>query len=195
MKLDACSEAGWSRFHPPPEFRHFYPTCSERAPDWMPFVIFEEWLRGERGRRAIVVVSIAHPVRVELELAVVEVEVRRVLELAISIRKLPSPIHGHCSLILRWGLEAVFYLAVTPRHSSGYLHQAKASSSSSMQRTCANRDLHNSGCILWRESSATAIRELPYMSLVSAHILSENADKKKTGYPDLTLMSQSVDNP
>lgn len=46
----------------------------------------EKIIRNGTGGRAIVVVGIVEPVGVELELAVVEVEDRRVLELAISIR-------------------------------------------------------------------------------------------------------------
>jgi hypothetical protein len=35
---------GWMKSisPPPPEFRHFFPTCSERAPNWMPFAIIKE---------------------------------------------------------------------------------------------------------------------------------------------------------
>ena len=47
---------------------------------------FEKKLREKNGRRAIVVVGIVNEVRVELELAIVEVEVRRVVELTISVR-------------------------------------------------------------------------------------------------------------
>lgn len=46
----------------------------------------EERLREEAGGGAEVLVSVVEPVRVELELAVVEVEVRRVLELTIGFR-------------------------------------------------------------------------------------------------------------
>jgi len=45
-----------------------------------------ERLREKPGRRAIVVVRIVEPVRVELDLAIVELEVGRVREIAISIR-------------------------------------------------------------------------------------------------------------
>jgi len=46
----------------------------------------KERLREEGRRRTIVVVGIVNPVRVELELAIVEVEVRRLVEVAIDIR-------------------------------------------------------------------------------------------------------------
>ena len=46
----------------------------------------EERLREKRGRRAIVVVGIVDIVRVELDLVVVEVEVRSVIEANIGIR-------------------------------------------------------------------------------------------------------------
>jgi len=45
-----------------------------------------ERLREKARRRAIVVVGIVEPVRVELDLALVEVEVGRAGEIAISIR-------------------------------------------------------------------------------------------------------------
>ncbi len=51
----------------------------------MPFVIGEERLRGEERRGAIVVVGIVDILRVELDLAVVEVEVRSVVKLARAI--------------------------------------------------------------------------------------------------------------
>lgn len=50
-------------------------------------ILCKERLRDKAGRRAIVVVGIVDPVRVELEVVVV-VEVRRVAEIAISVRKL-----------------------------------------------------------------------------------------------------------
>ena len=56
--------------------------------------LVEERLREKAGRGAIVVVSVAHPVGVEPHLAVVEVEDRRVVELAIDARILPSSIRG-----------------------------------------------------------------------------------------------------
>jgi len=49
------------------------------------FYIWER-LRKESGRRAIVLVGIVDPVRVELDLAIVEDEVRRVREVAIPVR-------------------------------------------------------------------------------------------------------------
>ena len=52
----------------------------------MPFAFGEERLRREARGRAIVVVDIADIVRVELDLAVVEVEVRSVREVAITVR-------------------------------------------------------------------------------------------------------------
>ena len=51
----------------------------------MPFVKLER-LRNERRRGTVVVVRIVEPVRVELDLAVVEVEVRGVIEANIGIR-------------------------------------------------------------------------------------------------------------
>ena len=59
----------------------------------MPFAFGEERLREKRGRRAIVVVGIVDIVRVELDLVVVEVEVRSVVPLAISIVILPLSTH------------------------------------------------------------------------------------------------------
>ncbi len=54
----------------------------------------EERLRKERRSGAVVVVRIVDPVRVELELAVVEVEDRRVRKLALVTRRLPSLARG-----------------------------------------------------------------------------------------------------
>ena len=54
----------------------------------MPFAV-EERLREEAGRRPIVVVEVRDIVRVELDLAVVEVEVRRVVERTIGVQILP----------------------------------------------------------------------------------------------------------
>lgn len=54
----------------------------------MPFQ--EERLRDEARGRAVVVVGIDDVVRVELELAVVEVEDRRVRELAIGLKVIVS---------------------------------------------------------------------------------------------------------
>ncbi|MGD0328490.1 MAG: hypothetical protein ABSB00_02120 [Minisyncoccia bacterium] len=54
----------------------------------------EKRLRKERRCRTIVVVRIVDPVRVELEPAVVEVEDRRVRELGLVARRLPSPVRG-----------------------------------------------------------------------------------------------------
>ena len=51
----------------------------------MPFAFGEERLRDEERRRAIVVIGIGHMLRVELELVVVEVEVRSVVEDVIAI--------------------------------------------------------------------------------------------------------------
>lgn len=52
----------------------------------MPLVFLEERLRKEQRDRTIVVVRVVHPVRVELDLAIVEVQVRGVVEPAIGIR-------------------------------------------------------------------------------------------------------------
>jgi len=52
----------------------------------------EERLRKEPGGRAIVVVDIAHVVRVELDLVVVELEVRRLGEVTVGIWFLPLSI-------------------------------------------------------------------------------------------------------
>lgn len=52
----------------------------------MPLVFLEERLRKNGRGRTIVVVRVAHPVRVELDLAIVEVEVRGVVEPVIVVR-------------------------------------------------------------------------------------------------------------
>lgn len=46
----------------------------------------EERLREKAGDGAIVLVGVAHPVSVELDIVVVEVEIRRMVEPAIGIR-------------------------------------------------------------------------------------------------------------
>ena len=58
-------------------------------------ILNEERLRKEPRRGTIVVVRVTHVVRVELDLAVVEVEVRRVVEPAISVWILLLPIYSH----------------------------------------------------------------------------------------------------
>ena len=55
----------------------------------------EKRLREERGGGTIVVVGIVEPVRVELHLAVVEVEDRRLVELAVRIRIIALARLGH----------------------------------------------------------------------------------------------------
>ena len=55
----------------------------------------KERLRDEPRRGAIVVVGIAHPVRVELDLAIVEVDDRRLVELAVRIRIIAPVRPGH----------------------------------------------------------------------------------------------------
>ena len=47
---------------------------------------FEERLRRPPGRGAIVLVNIAHPVRIEPDPAIIGVEVRSVVEPAIAVR-------------------------------------------------------------------------------------------------------------
>lgn len=49
----------------------------------------EEWFRQERRDRTIVVVGIVDIVGVELNLAIVELEVRRLAEIAIGVRIMP----------------------------------------------------------------------------------------------------------
>ena len=53
-----------------------------------------ERLRNETRRRTVVVVGIVNVVRVELDLAVVEVEVRSVIKANIGVRNLPLSIRG-----------------------------------------------------------------------------------------------------
>ena len=61
----------------------------------MPFAFDEERLRDEGGRRAIVLVSIVDIVRVELDLAIVEVEVRSMAEGRVpTIGNMPLSIHS-----------------------------------------------------------------------------------------------------
>ena len=48
----------------------------------------KEWLRTEGRHRPKLLVGIADMVGVELDLAIVEVQVRRLVEVAIGIRKL-----------------------------------------------------------------------------------------------------------
>lgn len=54
------------------------------------FCSFLERLRKKTRHRAIVVVRIVNPVRVELDLAVVEVEAGSVREIAVSVRIIAS---------------------------------------------------------------------------------------------------------
>ncbi len=60
----------------------------QKVSEWIPFVM-KGRLRNETGRGTVVRIGIVEPVRVELDLAVVEVEVRSVIEANIGIRNLP----------------------------------------------------------------------------------------------------------
>ena len=77
MRSEGCLAAGYDQ-----------PKLLKRKgyPKWISLKLRKERLREEAGRRAIVLVSIVDPVRVELDLAVVEVEVRSVREVAILVR-------------------------------------------------------------------------------------------------------------
>ena len=76
----------------------------------------KERLRDEARSRTIVVVRIANMVRVELDLAVIEVEVRRVVEADIRVRLLPLSVRdteARTSFLLatRYALAPEFYFA------------------------------------------------------------------------------------
>ena len=93
MRLAVCLEVGFVQLPHPDNAK----GCPQRIP-----LAFEKRLRNGTGGRAIVVVGIVEPVGVELELAVVEVEDRRVLELAISIRIIvfTHPCHRSLKVVL-----------------------------------------------------------------------------------------------
>ncbi len=76
-KSVGCSAAGYEQL-----------KTYSLSPRYIAGAFGEERLREERGRRAVVVISIVDPVRVELELVVVEVEVGSVREIAISVRRI-----------------------------------------------------------------------------------------------------------
>lgn len=91
-----------------------------------PFLSNEKKLREERRHRAIVVVGIVDEVRVELDLVIVEVEDRRVVEPTIGIRIIITFVHPYSPsieiypplIIGLYSLYFVFYLAVTSKASA-----------------------------------------------------------------------------
>lgn len=76
------------------------------------FSVLIERLRKEGRHRAIVVVGIVEPVGVELDLAVVEVEDRRVREVAIGIRNIASAHPGHQTLSFTSCWKQTYMLSV-----------------------------------------------------------------------------------
>ena len=79
---------------------NFY-SLTQRVSSRIPFAC-KERLREERRHRPIVVVGIARPVGVELELAVVPVEDRGLVELAIGVRIIvfARPYHQSLKIVL-----------------------------------------------------------------------------------------------
>ena len=131
----------------------------------------EERLREEAGRRTVVVVGIVDPVRVEFELAVVEVEVQRVVELIIGVR-----INCFCSsmspdleiyYLLRdlYSLNLVFYpVASVFCRTHTKQKQAVSPQHNALIKTLIFMTLV---VLVERESLATAIREPLFISLDS----------------------------
>ena len=93
MRLAVCLEVGFVQLPHPDNAK----GCPQRIP-----LAFEKRLRNGTGGRAIVVVGIVEPVRVELDPVVVEVEVRGVVEAIIGIRifVLTRPWHQSLKVIL-----------------------------------------------------------------------------------------------
>ena len=75
-------------------------------------------LRNEARRRPVVVVGVADPVRVELDIAVVEVEVRRVVEANIRLRifAFARPRHRSSKAILAGNEALISLLNFIQRH-------------------------------------------------------------------------------
>ena len=56
--------------------------------------------RQHEGRRPVVVIAVVDVVRVELEPAIVDVQVRRVVEVAVRVRSLVASVHqDHCNFL------------------------------------------------------------------------------------------------
>jgi len=109
-------------------------------------LFFEKRLREKAGRRAIVLIGIVEPVRVELELAVVEVEVGRVREIAIGFRLIcPCP---SISLEVKKIFSSCILFGSSPSINSRHLPQTRASSISSRQLALENRSRQDSGCLI-----------------------------------------------
>lgn len=96
----------------------------------------KERLRSEPGSRPEVVIRIVNIIRVELELVVVEVEVRRVREVVIGVWILPSPVltpkleSGSC-----WKQDAFLLLNFIWQHPLRARSRQRASSISSSCNT------------------------------------------------------------
>jgi hypothetical protein len=86
-------------------------------------LFFEKRLREKARRRAIVLIGIVEPVRVELELAVVEVEVRRVREIAIDVRL--YCLHPSISLEVKKSFLPVFYSVAVSKTETSTLDKGK----------------------------------------------------------------------
>lgn len=117
----------------------------------MPVLLFRERLREKRRSGAIVGVGVVAPVGVELDLAVVEVEDRRVREVAIGIRIIVSVHPGHqtSSFTSCWKQDymlPVLNLIRQHLHNEQNLSWAETSSISSTQHALGSRNLHDSGC-------------------------------------------------
>ena len=141
----------------------------------------KERLWREPRRSAAVVVGIVNIVRVELDLVVVEVEVGRLREDAITVWILLPPVRSPkledvsqwkwdffsflSSHFLKWILwQRKLYI----RSVAGCLRREASSISSSLRYALGNLDFQDSDHLsLKGKSSATAIRRLPYTSLYS----------------------------
>ena len=85
-----------------------------------------ERLREDGRGRTIVVVGIAHPVRVELDLTVVEVEVRGVVELAIGVQIIAFACPCHRKLSLKKsGFLPEFYSTASADKAESALGKSK----------------------------------------------------------------------
>ena len=163
MRSAECWEDGFARLKPS--------RVRERVPMRVPFLNKEEWLRDKTGSRTVVVVGIVDPVRVELDLAVVELEVRRLREVAIGIRNFAfvRPCHQTSSFTSRWQRNYMLSILNLIRRypvrepvlnkSKQYLLNATHSWKPWSPRLRL--------FISWWESSATAILKRPCISLCS----------------------------
>ena len=86
----------------------------------IPLNLDKEKLREKRGRRAILIVRIVDRIRVELDLVVVEVQDRRVVEAIVRIRIFVFTHLGHRSSKAQTHILTPEFYSATPKKLKGF---------------------------------------------------------------------------